>query len=63
MCVDTTKLCVDTTCIVFKLDFWDSDLVSTPLGSVSTPLEIPKHTQPNTSNPGHRQTTQQSKQP
>ncbi|MQM10132.1 hypothetical protein Taro_043020, partial [Colocasia esculenta] len=29
--------CVDTTGIVFKLGFWDSDLVSTPQGTVSTP--------------------------
>ncbi|MQM11858.1 hypothetical protein Taro_044769 [Colocasia esculenta] len=36
-CVDTTGHCVDTTCIVFKLGFWDSDLVSTPHGTMSTP--------------------------
>ncbi|MQM13930.1 hypothetical protein Taro_046856, partial [Colocasia esculenta] len=36
-CVDTTGHCVDTTGIVFKLGFWDSDLVLTPQGIVSTP--------------------------
>ncbi|MQM02454.1 hypothetical protein Taro_035221 [Colocasia esculenta] len=36
-CVDTTGHCVDTTGIVFKLGFWDSHLVSTPQGTVSTP--------------------------
>ncbi|MQM15143.1 hypothetical protein Taro_048081 [Colocasia esculenta] len=36
-CVDTTGHCVDTTGIVFKLGFWDSHLVSTPHGTVSTP--------------------------
>ncbi|MQM11857.1 hypothetical protein Taro_044770 [Colocasia esculenta] len=38
-CVNTTGHCVDTTGIVFKLGFWDSDLVSTPQGTVSTPHE------------------------
>ncbi|MQL86213.1 hypothetical protein Taro_018740 [Colocasia esculenta] len=36
-CVNTQVDCVDTTGIVFKLGFWDSDLVSTPQGTVSTP--------------------------
>ncbi|MQM10864.1 hypothetical protein Taro_043762 [Colocasia esculenta] len=36
-CVDIQADCVDTTGIVFKLSFWDSDLVSTPQGTVSTP--------------------------
>ncbi|MQL95244.1 hypothetical protein Taro_027908 [Colocasia esculenta] len=36
-CVDTKGHCVDTTCIVFKLGFWDSDIVSTPQGTVWTP--------------------------
>ncbi|MQL89959.1 hypothetical protein Taro_022544 [Colocasia esculenta] len=36
-CVDTQADCVDTTGIVFKLGFLDSDLVSTPQGTVSTP--------------------------
>ncbi|MQL88777.1 hypothetical protein Taro_021345, partial [Colocasia esculenta] len=36
-CVDTIGNFVDTTGIVFKLGFWDSDLVSTPQGTVSTP--------------------------
>ncbi|MQL70142.1 hypothetical protein Taro_002445 [Colocasia esculenta] len=36
-CVDTTGHCVDTTDIVFKLGFWDSDLVSTPQGTMSIP--------------------------
>ncbi|MQM19987.1 hypothetical protein Taro_053001 [Colocasia esculenta] len=36
-CVDTQADCVDTSGIVFKLGFWDSDLVSTQQGTVSTP--------------------------
>ncbi|MQL71266.1 hypothetical protein Taro_003588 [Colocasia esculenta] len=44
-CVDTIGHYVDTTGIVFKLGFWDSDLVSTPQGTVSTPQSTSVDTQ------------------